>query len=247
QKTWEKPFQKWSKDDAVKISTNSPWTQDYQSSEGSAAIDRQAIAKEQADLRINPNYKGGSANSNGGSKAGDVGVPVVQIRLHSALPVRQAFVRLQEIAAGYDKMDEKKRAEFDDKIKNTLECPLCQKFYIVTLSKSVNTSGQNVEDGLFQTMKLEDLKGNVWLENDKGERQELAQFIPPKGSKDFAVFFFPRLDAKGHEFLTSQNKTFKFVFDNNFLSVSKNPYASILPKNFGFDLSKLMIDEKIEF
>ena len=239
QKVWEKPFEKWSKEDAIKILTNSPWVETYQLSEGLAASAQEQIAREQADqnLRRQPTQ---------GSSARNVAPAPVVIRLHSALPIRQALTRLKQIEAGYDKMDEKKRADFNEITKNYLSCPICQKYYVVTMTKFGNSSAQGVQEGLFQTMKFEQLKGNVRLVNDKGEQRELAEFTPPKGAGDFAVFFFPRRDDKTNDLLTTESKNFKFVFNNEFLGRS-NPYAGLLPRSFEFKVSKLMIGDKLEF
>ncbi|HEX8735734.1 MAG TPA: hypothetical protein VF721_10450 [Pyrinomonadaceae bacterium] len=239
QKLWDKPYQQWSKEEALKIMNSSPWSQSYQSAEGLAATDQEQINRGSAEQDPRRQTKLGSSSRN-------LAPPVVVIRLHSALPVRQAFVRLQQIEVGYDKWDEKKRAEFDAATKNILDCPLCKDYYIVTMAKSVNASGQGVDEGLFQTMGFEQLKGNVYLVNEKGEKRELVQFTPPKGGRDFAVFFFKRGKDKSDTFLTAENKDLKFVFDNNFMG-SKNPYASLLPRSFDFKVSKLLIGEKVEF
>lgn len=238
QKSWEKkPFREWSKEETLKTLNNSPWVQSYQSSEALAAADQEQIGRERADTQ---------RRATRGPVGRNITPAPVYIRLHSALPIRQAFVRLQQLEVGYDKWDEKKRLEFDAATKNILDCPLCQNYYIVTLTKAVNSSGQGVEEGLFQTMKLEDLKGNVWLTNEKGEKRELVEFTPPKGGRDLAVFFFARRDDKSNSLLTEQNKELKLVFNNSFLN-SQNPYVGLLPRSFDFKVSRLMVDDKIEF
>lgn len=243
QKTWEKPMQKWSKEDVIKILNTSPWVQTYQSTEGMAAIDKEQIAKTQNDLRINTSTT--SQNVSGSTTRTLSVVPVI-IRLHSALPIRQALVRLQQIEAGYDKMDEKKRTAFDKAMTNILDCPLCQDYYVVTMAKAINSSRENVEDGLFQTMKNEQLKGNIWLVNEKGEKQELEQFIPPKSATDLALFFFKRKTDKGTLFLTPEDKHFKFVFNNTFLN-SNNAYSNILPRSFEFKVSSITVNGDLSF
>lgn len=115
------------------------------------------------------------------------------------------------------------------------------------MTKFLNSADNGVQEGLFQTMNAEDLKGNVWLENENGEKRELKEFTPPKGARDFAVFFFPRRDANNKDLLTPQSKDLKFVFDGGFLSGSKNAYASMLPKNFDFKVARLTMGDKIEF
>ena len=97
----EKPFQKWSKDHALKILTESAWAKTYQSTEGSAGAASQQVAREQGQ-------NASSGGSNPRSVARNFGPPPVVIRLHSALPVRQALIRMQQISNGYDKMDENK-------------------------------------------------------------------------------------------------------------------------------------------
>ncbi len=239
QKFLEKPFQKWSKDDAIKILSDSSWARTYQSTEGAAGAAALQVSREQ-------NQGANSGGSNPRSTARYFGPAPVVIRLHSSLMVRQALIRIQQITAGYDKMDEKKKAEFDEQTKGFLGCPICQNYYVVTITKTFDSSSEGVEEGIFQRMTVEDMKGNVYLENDKGEKRELVQFTPPKGRGDSAVFFFARKDDKGNPFLTSQDKEFKFAFKNDFLT-NKNPYAYLVPRTFEFKVSKMMVGETLEF
>jgi hypothetical protein len=239
QKFLEKPYQKWSKDDALKILNSSAWAQTYQSPEASARASAQQIAREQAQTA-------NSGGNNPRSYERNFGLPPIVIRLHSALPIRQAMIRTQQIAAGYDKMDEKQKADFDAGKKGYLDCAICKNYYVITITQFANPSGQSIEEGIFQRMTFKDLGGNVWLENEKGEKRELAQFTPPKMPGDSAIFFFARKDDKGNSFLTSENKEFKFVFKNEFLGPG-NPYANLVPRNFEFKVSKIMIADNIEF
>ncbi len=142
-------------------------------------------------------------------------------------------------------MDEKKRAEFDEANKGLMSCPICKNYYVVSLAKNIDTS-QGIEDGIFQTMKLEDLKGNVKLINDKGEERELIQFVPPKNTNDMATLFFARKSEKGDLFLTPENKKFKLIFGDN-LQTNRNPYAKLLPRSFEFNVSKILVNEILEF
>jgi hypothetical protein len=241
QKTWEKPVQKWSKDDALKIVTSSPWAQTYQSPEIEAAAAAQQAARDQRNT-----VNSGGSGATLGSVSRLLGASPVVIRLHSALPVRQAIIRGRQIAAGYDKMDEKGKAEMDESVSVFLNCPACQNYYVVTITQFPDSSSQSVQEGIFQRMTFNDLKGNVYLQNDKGEQRELVQFTPPKGAGASAYFFFARKDDKGNLFLTPDSKDFKFVFKNEFLTPA-NPYAIYVPRSFEFKVSKLMIGEKLEF
>jgi hypothetical protein len=239
QKTAEKPYDKWSKEEAMRVLSDSSWAKTYQSTAGSASASAIQSAREQ-------NQSVNSGGSNPRSVARNFGPPPVVLRLHSALPIRQALIRMQQLTAGYNKMDEKQKSQFDDSAKTFLACAICQNYYVVTLTQFPDPSGQSIEEGIFQRMALKDLKGNVWLENENGEKRELIQFTPPKGRGDSAVFFFARKDDKDSQFLTTQNKELKFVFKNDFLN-SSNPYAGLVPRNFEFKVSKLMLNGNVEF
>ncbi|MET0753449.1 MAG: hypothetical protein ABWZ66_08755, partial [Pyrinomonadaceae bacterium] len=233
----EKPYQQWSQEEAMKVVSAKPFADQYQSTGALAALSQQQQIREQWDTRMRGHDRGRTSRI-------QTIAPVV-IRLHSALPVRQALVRLRQIQVGYDKMKEDDRKKFDESQKVLLNCAICQNYYVVTLTKWKDKS-EAVDDGLFQTMKFEDFKGKVWLVNDKGERREVAQFTPPKVAGDPAVFYFKRTDDSGNPLLTTETKEFKFLFDNSLLD-SNNSYGYLVPRSFDFSVSKLIIDNKVEF
>jgi hypothetical protein len=187
-----------------------------------------------------------SGVNNPRSVARDYGNPPVVIRLHSALPIRQAIVRMQQIAEGYDKLPDDQKAKFDDSASKFLACPICKDYYVVSITKSTDASSGSVTDGIFQTMTINEIKGNITLVNDKGDKRMVAQFTPPKRDGESAVFFFKRVDENGTSFLDLSSKNFKFVFNNTFLD-AKNAYSSLVPLNWEFDVSKLIMANKIEF
>jgi hypothetical protein len=238
QKMLEKPFQKWSQDEATKITSSLPFADQYQSTAGLDAIAGADGARGRADTFLGGNQRGSSSRS--------LAAPVVYIRLHSALPVRQGVVRLRQIAGGYDKLGEDDKKKFDAANSVMLNCPICKDYYVVTMLKAMNSSMGTVDDGLFQLMKLEDFKGKVWLINDKGEKRELEQFTAARAAGDASVFYFKRLDDKGNPFLTPENKDFKFVFHNDLRNFS-NAYSALIPTSFEFKVSKIIIDGKVEF
>jgi len=137
----------------------------------------------------------------------------VTIRLRSAVPIRQALVRLRQLEERYDEMNQKQRAAFDERMRGILECPACRENYAITISPPI--SNVRLTSGVYglkaATLKL--LKGKVYLINDRGEKRDLVHFVPPNNDSDEAVFFFPRFDEKGNPFLTMKNERFTFVFD----------------------------------
>lgn len=239
QKIIEKPYNKWTKDDAIKLLTDSPWAKTYQSSTGSANAAAGQVAREQAQ----------SANSGGSdprSVGRNFGPPPVVMRLHSALPVRQALVRLQQIDAGYDKLNDADKATFDASRKKFLDCAICNEYYVITLIKFTDSSGQFIEEGVFQGMTFADLKGKVKLVNDKGEEREIAQFNAPQSFRDQAVFYFKRNNDSGMPLLMSTSKEVKFLFDYTFLNTG-NRFAYLVPRTFEFKVSKMILGESLIF
>lgn len=240
EKTLQKPFDKWSQDEALKIISAKPFADQYQSEKSNNAMAQSAQLSGQTQNNIGGSYRGTGNNDR------TLGAPPIVIRLHSALPVRQAQVRLRQIQAGYDKMNDEQRKKFDESQKIMLDCAICKDYYVVTILKVMDSSGLAVDDGIFQLMKLEDFKGKVWLLNDKDEKRELVQFTAPKKAGEPAVFYFKRTDEKENPLLTTESKTLKFVFSNDLLD-NDNQYSYLLPKNFEFNVAKLIIDNKVAF
>lgn len=216
QEGWRsKPYQQWTKDDIIKIVSDSPWAQVQQ------------VSPTTGD-RIPAAY-----------------VPGVTIRLRSALPIRQALLRLKQIEAKYDKMNDKERAEFDGRMKGLVECPACADNYVITLGAPV--SQHQMKNGLpsLRNATLGLLEKRVFLANESGERRELIHFVAPKHDEDEAIFFFPRLDDKGSVLLTSENKKLFFIFEARNLRTGFG--LDSIPERFEFDVSKLVVDGRVEF
>lgn len=235
----DKPYDTWSKEQAQKVLSDSSWAKTYQSSQSSGVG-----ASMQNEAR--PSLNVGGTGSNPRSVARSFGPAPVVVRLHSALPVRQALVRLQQISSGYDKASENQRTQFNSSVKSFLECPICKNYYVVTVTKFPEKLDSGIDEAIFQNMTLNDVKGKVFLVNDKGEKRELAQFTAPTRPGDSAVFFFARLDDKKNPLITAESKEVRLSFDNDFLT-PRNRYAYLIPRFFDFKVSKMMVGDTLEF
>jgi hypothetical protein len=239
QKFLDKPYTEWSKDEALKIASESAWAKTYSSVDAAVKTDRQSIARSQRD----------TVNSGGGrpgSVSGTLGSLPVTIRLHSSPLVRQAIVRLQQIAAKYDKMDAERKAAFDASKKGFLDCAICRDYYVVTITMFTDSSGETTNEGMFSAIKPEDIIGKVFLINDKGERRPLFQFNPAKGPGDSAVFYFKRTNEAGMPLIASDTKSFEFLFSGEFIQWDKR-YGGIYPKKWDFGVEKLIVDGNVSF
>ena len=234
QSVWTgKPFTQWSRSDAESVLNDSPWSSHQEV--------RMQFEKEKQTAA--GSYSGVSAASAAGSQVevtSDLPVDFVfTLRLRSALPVRQALVRLKQLEADSKKLNQKDAETFDAQIKGLLECPACAGNYVVTLSsKSRNRPGADAVYGTFKGGRLSDLQRFVFIANDRGERRQLVHFVAPRAPGDDAIFFFPRLDEKGAPLLTPKSKDL-------LINLSDKQVNSV--SNFKIDVSKLVLNGKVEF
>jgi hypothetical protein len=206
---WQgKPFQQWTQKEAQKVLTDSPWARTVASS--------------------GPMVNFGSYGEN--TPTPD---KVYVARLRSALPVRQAILRLRQLREKYDSMSDKDKAKFDEKNKPLVECPACADNYVVSLipPRAADT----------RSPTLEKMKLFVQLMDDRGQRRELVHFVPTKATGEEVVFFFPKLDDKGQPLLTPSSKRLVFTIDTASIGMDA------VIQRFEFDVSKMMLDGKLVF
>ena len=226
----KKPFHQWTKAEATKVLNESPWAvtqearidfgREVRKIAGAPVVDGAYLTAELGGANIAVDYR-------------------VTLRLRSALPIRKAIVRLRQIEAKYDQMSEKDREVFDAKTKGLLDCPGCVQNYVITLScKSMNYPGA---DCLYEGLRgatLPGIKPYIHILNDRGDERELIHFMPPKGPNEESILFFQRFDDEDRPLLTASSKKLIFrLSDNNAKAIT----------NFEIDVSKLILDGKIEF
>jgi hypothetical protein len=228
-----KPFLEWSKKEAEAILNNSPWARQQEV----------RIKFDKETQKAAGSYSGVSSAAAAQSEtevSSQVPVDFVfTIRLRSALPVRQAMVRLKNLETNLEKMTAEQRAAFEKQTKGLLDCPACAANYVVTLSsKSKNSPGADAVYATFKGGRLTDLQRYVYIANERGDRRSLVFFVPPKAPGEEAVFFFPRADEKGAPLLTPDNKEL-------LINLTDNQANSIT--NFKLDVSRLVMNGKVEF
>jgi hypothetical protein len=204
---WQsKPYQQWTKKDVQQVLGDSPWAQTQVRSGPMVTLGN--------DVRPSPDK-------------------VYTLRLRSALPVRQALLRLRQLNEKYDEMSDKKKAEFDEKNKVLVECSTCADNYVVSLTSPMTSTTIPL---LPETMKL-----YVRLMDDRGRQRELVHLTPPKSVGQELVFFFPKLDEKGEPLLTPSSKKLIFTIDTSAIGLD----ATI--RRFEFDVSKMILNGQVAF
>lgn len=174
------------------------------------------------------------------SRGGDAGQDAtITARLRSALPIRQAIVRQMQMQARYDKMSETERAAFDAKTKPILDCPPCRDTYAVALSgRSERNVSYDPVYGRFRDATPDQLRKYVYLENSRGERREVVDFIRPQALGADAVFVFARRDPSGKALLSPDDKKLTLRF-------GESTITSLF--TFEFDVHKMLLNGEVAF
>lgn len=198
-----KPFREWTEKEARDLLSDSPWSRTV--------------------ARSGPMV-------NFGAVATNVPTPdkVYIARLRSALPVRQAILRLRQLKEKYDSLGDADKAKFDEKNRPLVECPACADNYVVSL---IPPRAADTRSPTLDKMRL-----FVQLMDDRGQRRELVHFVPSKATGEEVVFFFPRLDERGQPLLTPSSKRLVFTIDTSSIGMD----ATI--QRFEFDVSKMLDD-----
>jgi hypothetical protein len=163
----------------------------------------------------------------------------VTIRLHSALPMRQALARLRQLKDKYDQQSDSDKAAIDAKIESLLECSECGDSYVVTIRPGPDS--RNVLPMFLERMTLATLKLNVHIKNEKGETRELVKFVNPRFNGGDAMFFFSRLNSKGEPLVSPANRTLTIWFDQIF------GWVPATVTKFEFDVPRMTINGKVVF
>ena len=223
-------YLKWTKADVIKLLSDSPW----------ARTQTERVMRRGQVRSIAGQNEAATGDRTGQlTSAEDAYDYTFTMRLRSALPVRQAIVRLVQLDSNYDGMAKSERKAFDEQTKELLECRECADYYVVSVGFA--SSNNSVADLIYQWFNgqtLPGIKGYVYLANERGGRRDLARFIPPKAPGEEVFFLFPRLDEKGQPLFTPEDK--KLIFRMS--DIKANSVT-----NFSLDISKLIVNGKVEF
>lgn len=228
----KKDYRDWSANECRRILTNSPWTKTYSSSamqmpsgaEGSAVPGRQPLMTIQYTAQF-----------------------------FSALPVRQAQVRMGQIQAHYERMTPAQKKAFDANAARYLAVPFPTETIIrVTYSTNIDSARSPLQT-YWQLQNTNKLENSAYLVAD-GKTVKLAryQFAPPQEQSFFLIF--PRqVDGKplldpSHKSLTLQITNPSIQFTNGFGSgntvATPAPAGNILVE---FDVKKMVFNGKIAY
>src|SRR5229473_1441970 len=165
---WEQPFEKWKREDVLRILSDSPWARSETFNE----------------------VLGGKGAGVGGEKEMYYRFTV---RFFSARPVREAYVRMAQIMNKYDDMGADQRQEFDTRFKRALNLDVADRV-IVALEYATNDPNATRDlRTFFETARADMLKQQVYLISQRIGRVELREYFPPSNDGTGVKFVFPRV------------------------------------------------------
>lgn len=181
---WDKPYTDWKRNQVLEMLNDSPWA-------------GQVV----------------TASSLGGKDSGISGEKEIYIsytiRYFSALPIRQAYVRMMQIINKYDEMDSGQRLQFDQQFSRALNMDTSGQI-IVAMEFASNLRELNMQvDRFLKTTRGEFLKQRVYLISDRLGRVPMQEYYPPSPDGTGAKFIFPR-QVKGKPVVSAEDKEIKF-------------------------------------
>jgi hypothetical protein len=186
----QKPWVEWSKKDAEKILANSPWSETQTETDTS-------------EMFYSPSNMGDTRSREAEGATNQATSLKYYIRLFTARPIRQAYVRLLEINQSQpdEAAVEKRRAwanlAANDSIIVTVACESTDRRYLGKAMQAFNSAVTAV------------LKNSAYLERNDGGRVFLGEYVPPGKDVFGARFIFPRT-LNGEPFITNKGGSFRF-------------------------------------
>lgn len=196
QKQDEKPWVEWSKKDAEKILTDSPWAKLQTDTDTS-----QMFYSPTQD----PQRMGTSSNDSSRLAQGATNQAVnvsFQVRFFSARPVRQALARVMEI-------NNKPPADVVAKLHQFAEM---QSTSAIIVTVSFNSNDQRYSGIVmqqFNSAATGQLKNDAYLQRSDGKQLFLEEYVPP-GKDGFGARFIFLREVDGEPFIKDANGDLRF-------------------------------------
>jgi hypothetical protein len=218
----EKDYKQWSAQECSKILNNSPWTQMITDSANSSIRD--------GDERFSIQYTA---------------------QLQSALPVRKALVRKDQIQAKYDTLSAEQKMAFDQQSEALLSQTTYSDKIVVMLKRTTTHVGLGVElDNFWQTYLH---KNYVFLSNDRGVKTPLLSLQSAGGKSRILQLVFSR-QVGGKDIINSQDinlilefRTEKFGIHQDDRSVYKAMASEAVTQTIRFNVKKMMINGELQY
>lgn len=212
-----KPWNEWSKKEALKILDDSPW--------GKTQVDTDL-----AEMFYSPTA---AVTDSRRVEQGASNQPVslkFHIRFLSAKPIRQAFARMVEL------QQTSPNPQLSERLRGFANAESNDWIFVAVASESNEQRVSVPVMQIFRTATTEQLKNKTYLERKDGKRLWLHEYLAPTADGMGAKFSFPRL-VNGEPFITADSGEVRFYSE-----VSEK-----IKINMRFKTSNMMYDSKLEY
>lgn len=192
----DKPWTDWSKKDAEKMLSDSPWAQTQTDTDTS-----QMFYSPTADPRTMGSSSNDSSRLAQGATNQSVNVSF-HARFLSARPIRQAFVRMMEL-------QQKPDPQLTEKLHRFAEVKWENSIIVAVLFESTDQRYLRTVMQAFDSATTGTLKNNTYLERSDGKRLFLEEYVPPSKDGFGARFIFLR-EMDGQPFITKDTGDVRF-------------------------------------
>ncbi len=210
----EKEYQRWSERECRKLLENSPWAKHY------------VLGRAIVELlgRVDP------------VRAGEPSAQMeYQVQLRSALPVRQALVRLAQINQKYEEMAPEQQRAFDAWAERLLGAHFPDTVVVyVTYGSNFQVYAREMAFH-WQSQTTETLKNHVFLLASRGTKVPLLHYTPSEGGGAFQLVF-PR-QYEGRPLVGPQDKKLQLEFPHP--NIQEQGEVRVLIE---FDVKKMLMD-----
>jgi hypothetical protein len=192
-----KSYTKWNENYSRKVLTDSPWSKPFIL----ARVHSQAEGYQREDIVHDPNAGARSLTEKDRNWGIDRGHGVggekeiydaYTLRLFSALPVRQAFVRMFQIVNHYEKMPPRQKQELDQKFAQALAMDMSEQIVVTVSFTATDQEVSREVDRQLHQATADSLKARAYLITEHGGRIPLKDYYPPSGDGAGAKLVFPR-------------------------------------------------------
>jgi len=220
-----KSWKEWSKKDAEKMLSDSPWAHlqvDTDLSEMFYQPTTDARTSGGRAPNANSRLEQGATNQETKLTFG--------IRFFSARPVRQAFIRMIQL--------QKKDLEPDvvDRMNKYAELPSADSIIIAVTIEGTDKRSLGKAMQVIESAATGTLKNTTYLERNDGKRVFLEEYLPPGKDGFGARFIFPRI-VDERPFLSTDFNDVRFVSE----------FGTSIKLNMRFKVSDMMLDGKLEY
>lgn len=193
QEFWEKkPYTEWSKDQCLKLLRDSPWAKTFTITYGKVDQFGQPTKGEARQTEQKISY---------------------YAQLRSALPVRQAVVRLAQIQNKYEKMNAADRKNFDASIARYLGAQYSDIIVHIDYETNVEFFDRDLAEHWQSRTPGEIINNNVYLTTSSGTRVTPSNFKVDRGAGRAFEFVFPR-ETNGEPLVTANIESIRVEFPN---------------------------------